>query len=214
MENEQKDVGQLIQNKNNDPYISDIFRPDYENQKLETNLGYQKWKSSMIDKYGIKGKIYKCPKDKIYFYGSDKVNEEFCPVCKKGICYFCSQLDPDSYNCCIRSKLNQMYKDGTKLSDSSIGHLNDYQLSSFTYFLIPGLNIVFLIGVIFNFSYYKLVMAYENDTGYAYECYLHKHYSRFSFILALNSFMAILLALSFIIYGFLISIIILILLIF
>ena len=208
MENDEKIIG-LIENKNIDPYLSNTFKPDYDNQNLEMNSEYQKWKSSMFDKYGNEGKIFKCSRDKILFFapkqnvGNNNINVCRCPLCKKRICFYCSKASDHFGNCCLRKKLCDMIKGGKAMSNAQIGDLGDYETAAFTNYLIPGLNIVFFIGIIYNFSFYKLAM--KNNNEYPYETFLHHHKIRFGIILALNSFCAILLAISFIVYGILLS---------
>ena len=156
MENEDKNIG-LIQNESEVPNAINIFKPSYENQKLDNNADFQKWKSSMIKKYGDKGKLYKCPINKIYFYTSDEEsgiyhkNEGFCPICKRRICFFCLQFIPiDDYNCCLKRKFREMYKSGIEYCNTNIRDYGDYEERALKYFLIPGVNFIFLIGVIFN----------------------------------------------------------------
>ena len=219
MENEDKNIG-LIQNESEVPNSSNVFKPSYENQKLDNNADYQKWKSSMINKYGDKGKLYKCPIDKIYFYTSDEEsginhkNEGFCPICKRYICFFCLQFVPtgsyDLYNCCVKRKLVEMYKSGIEYCNIKIKDYGDYEERALKYFLIPGVNLIFLIGIIFNFSYYKLVYVYENGNPYGNECFLHQNYLRFSWILAINGITSIFLSIPFIVYTVYASILILI----
>ena len=218
MENDEKITGLVIGEKNIDSYSSNIFKPEYESQNLDNNLDYQKWYSSMINKFNNKGKLYKCSKDNILFYISDEesgnrhINEGFCPICQKTICYFCSKDSGSFFNCCIRKKLCEMYYAGLEMTKEKIGELNDYERAAFTYYLIPGVNITFFIGIIFNLSFYKLSMKYHNEHGY--ESFLHQNYTRFGIILALNSFCSLLLAFSFIIYGILLSFIFLMSIIF
>ena len=217
MENEDKNIG-LISNENIE--IENVFKPNYENQNLDNNIEYQKWKESMIKKYGTKGKLYKCPKDKILFYTSDDdgghfhENEGLCPLCKEHICYFCSNYLRSLYKCCFKKKFSEMYRSGIELSGTAIKDYNDYEDRAIKYFLLPGVNLIFFIGIVFNFSYYKLVMGYEDYHAYAYESFLHQNYFRFSIILAINGITAIFLALSFFLYCIYISIFLLILLIF
>lgn len=218
MENEEKNIG-LIQDNNIDPYLSNIFKPNYENQKLDDNIDFQNWKSSMINKYGEKGKIYKCMKDKVLFYNSYEegyrynVNEGLCPLCKKRYCYFCSKMCSD-YNCCLKKKLIDMYNEGKKFSNKQIGELGEYEFAAFECFLIPGFNIIFFIGIIFNISYYKLIKEFDKDYPYAYETFLHKNNLKFSIILVLNGITSIFFAIAFFIYGIVITIIFLLIIIF
>ena len=99
-----------------------------------------------------------------------------------------------------------------KKCQTVIKDLGDYEEAAFIYYLIPVVNITFFIGIIHNFSFYKLSMKKYNEHGY--ESFLHQNYTRFGIILALNSFASLLLAFSFIIYGILLSFIFLMLIVF
>jgi hypothetical protein len=218
MENDEKNAGLLIGNKNIDPYSSNVFKPDYDNQILENNLEYQRWHSTLINKYGNRGKFYKCSKDGILFYMPEEegnniyINEGLCPICKQRICYFCSKISDTFFNCCIKKKLSEMYYGGKEMSKGNLKDLDFFEKAAFIYYLIPVVNITFFIGIIFNFSFYKLTMKKNNEDGY--ESFLHKNYTRFAIILALNSFTSLILAISFIIYGILLSFIFLMLIAF
>ncbi len=114
MENEN-----LIDNYLNEPLeIIDnkIFKYDYENQQLESNLNYIKWKESNIKEYGNNAKLFKCKKCKILFYSKyEDVKKPYysvsCPICKQYICYFClhSYIHPqekDKIFCCYKRIIN------------------------------------------------------------------------------------------------------------
>ena len=92
MENENIDrnIGRIQNGKN--VINSDIFKSNYENQKLDNNPDFQNWKSLMVNKYGDRGKFYECLNNNIYFYASNEDNghekEVFCPICKNSACNF------------------------------------------------------------------------------------------------------------------------------
>ena len=94
MENESN----IIDTINETIQINDnkIFKFDYENQQLESNLNYIKWKDSNIKEYGNNAKLFKCKKCKIFFYSKyeDIIKKPYylapCLICKQYICYFCS----------------------------------------------------------------------------------------------------------------------------
>lgn len=216
MENEDKNIG-LIQNESEVPSPINVFKPSYENQDLRNNADFQNWKSSMISKYGENAKLYKCPIDKIYFYTSDEEggnnhnNEGHCPICKKAICFFCLQLTTRGmFNCCFKKKFIEMYQSGLEYCNTKIRDYGDYETRAIKYFLLPGINFIFLIGIIFNFSYYKFIMGYEDGDDYAYESYLHQNYFRFGVIVAINGITSIVLSFSFFLYTIYASILILI----
>ena len=72
-----------------------LFRFEYANQNIKKNKEFQNWKLQLIKKYGKTLLLYKCNKDRIYFYNT-KANFEYyednCPECKQSICCFCSQI--------------------------------------------------------------------------------------------------------------------------
>lgn len=212
MENENidKNIG-LIQKGKNVPNSDNIFKPNYEHQNLSNNPDFHNWKSLMVNKYGDKGKFYECLHDKIFFYSSNEENghenEIFCPLCKNSACFFCSKviyciID----NCCMRSKLRKMFTSGKEGLKAKMEDLDDYGRAAIFYYLFPGMNIIFFIGMIFNFSYYKCVRS----NGQAYEDFLHENYIIFGIILAINGVTSIFLSFAFFLYGIYISILLLI----
>ena len=46
--------------------MGNYFNLDYENQKVDNNKDYEKWKDSMIIFYGNDAKLFRCLKDKIF----------------------------------------------------------------------------------------------------------------------------------------------------
>ena len=95
MENDDKIfIEDKVYTKNNE--LKKVFRFDYEKQNIKNNKEFQKWKYELDKKYGKSIRIYKCNKDKIFFY--HEINDEFdkymeeCPECEKYICCFCSQI--------------------------------------------------------------------------------------------------------------------------
>jgi len=83
--------------------LDKVFKFDYENQKIENNIDFKKWKVKIEKENKNKNEdknkieIYKCNDCKICFYSiiyDDIDFQEYyssCPNCKKEICYFCSQ---------------------------------------------------------------------------------------------------------------------------
>ncbi len=208
MENENKNIG-FIQNESNE----NIFKPSFDNQNLSDNPDFQNWNSLMMKKYGDKGKLYKCPNDKIYFYTSDEEsgrfheNDGFCPLCKQSICFFCNRFTPHTIaNCCMKRKLKEMLMSGKEGLEAKMDDLDFFGRAALFYFLLPGMNLIFFIGIIFNFSYYKYAMS----NGEPYECFLHNNYTRFSIIVAINGITSMFLSFSFFLHGFYISILLLI----
>ena len=120
MENEDKNIG-LIEGENINN--SNIFKPDYMNQNLDNNINFENWKSSMI-KNGNKGKFYKCPNDKIYFYEEKNGIVGDCPLCKHNICFFCMN-NITSHNCCAKRKFILMCEEGKRNLNRKMSDLND-----------------------------------------------------------------------------------------
>ena len=212
MENENidKNIG-LIQKGKNAICSDNIFKLSYENQKLDNNPDFQNWKSLMITKYGDKGKFYECLYNNIYFYTSNEENghenEVFCPICKNSACNFCSKvIFCHIYNCCMKSKLRKMVISGKEGLSAKMSDLDNYGRAAIFYYLFPGMNIIFFIGMIFNFSFYKC--ARSNGDGY--ESSLQEKYIIFEIVVAINGITSIFLAISYFIYGILISLLFLI----
>ena len=106
----ENDIEENIVN-NLDANSENFFKLDYGGQSLKANNQFQSWKNKMENIYGNKAKLFKCKKDNAYFYSLDdyKVRGQ-CPLCKKYICYFCSNMD---YYCCAKSNIYQIiYVDG------------------------------------------------------------------------------------------------------
>ena len=45
-----------------------IYRLDYINQNFKNSPKFQRWKASMLNKFGRNAILYKCKADKILFY--------------------------------------------------------------------------------------------------------------------------------------------------
>ena len=147
------EINDFIENENT---IDTIYELDFENQNLENNLKYQKWKKVMLDKYGNNIKIFKCNYDRILFCIKDcelKENIPYfkkCPKCKNYICYFCSYYSSkNNYNslfCCFKREIST-YSDKTSDSVKKDFYNNCWDFISF---LIPGLSFANIIMFFFN----------------------------------------------------------------
>ena len=169
MENEENKIDILVKNEED---LNRIFKFDYEGQNLEKNALYIQWKNSMLSKYGKDVKLFKCLKDKIYFYATyNEYNNIYfrqakCPICKNPICYYCSRFFNDSLNkkasCCLKRKIRFIF-----LKDSFI-YFNRERDGYFLYFFIPGWSFLFLFLRIQNSFFYKLAMknAKSDENGY------------------------------------------------
>ena len=69
------------------PKMINVFKPEYEGQKIKDNINFIKFKTSNLKKYGQKAKIFYCKKDKIYFYCNDSEYpyKGLCPLCYRYI---------------------------------------------------------------------------------------------------------------------------------
>ena len=149
-----------------------IFKYDYENQQLESNLNYIKWKDSNIKEYGNNAKIFKCKKCKILFYSKydDIMKKPFyltpCLICNQYICYFCSYSyihpqEKDKVFCCYKRIIN--------LSFFILGPIygKNYSICDFYFFafLIPLFNIFFQCAFINEILFRCMATAKSKNEG-------------------------------------------------
>ena len=134
------EIDLLDQNCPNEKY----FKYDYESQNLNDNINLLKWKEEIKKKNNnIKNlKLFKCQKDKIFFYNSYKENYlGLCPICSKYICYFC--LFPNTRNdnseifCCIKRLIHVCFCINGPIYIKRNNLCTGFAIC----FLIPGLNI-------------------------------------------------------------------------
>ena len=131
-----------------------VFKLQYEDQNVNNNIDYQKWKKIMLKEYGNNSMEFKCNEDKILFYSkyNDCLNDYYykskCPICKNYICYFCSFNDNYMYNkCWIKSSF---YKSIFFSAPQSVNE--KFEKFNLT-FLVPGLNVIIII-MFFFYSFY------------------------------------------------------------
>ena len=167
-----------IKVKNYDP--NRIFKLDYKGQKIENNKMYDKWKQSMITKFGNDGKFIFCQKDDIYFYIShnDYINsssyQSVCPLCSKPICYYCSRFISDVYyengSCCLKRKIKYIFNHDIHTYINQTDRQKElYPYQKFLkIFLIPFLSFLYFIARIHISFFYKLTMKNSqlDDNGY------------------------------------------------
>jgi len=217
MENDGKEI--LLNNdKKNDELNINIFNIDYENQKLENNINFNKWKESMSNKYNGKGKIYRCSFANHYFYGEQKDYGILCPSCNKLICIFCLNPIINSWNakCCTKRKLYLMHFNGKRyLNPDERNHFYDSE-NEYIIFIIPGINFIFLIGIFLNAFFYKIVRKNYDAKNYdlTYESFLRRK-DKFYWALniAINGITSLILVIPFLIFNITISILLIILII-
>ena len=160
-----------LNNKDNED-VENIFHIDYEGQSLENSSKFKSWKNKMLEKYGRKSKFYKCPYDKVYFYGL-KENNTFkdlelynsyqlkCPLCQHSICCFCYK---DAYQCCIRNRICFVF---LYIGFYIINKENDDYSFYLILFFFPMCTLFLLIGIISKYFFHYLEKGngnfYSND---------------------------------------------------
>ena len=212
MENDDKNTN-MIGNSEFNSY--NLFRIDYINQNYKNSAEFQRWKTSMLNKYGRNAILYKCNADKVLFYAKNEDYKNYpfcqsiCPQCKNPICYHCHRFKEDHYgngSCCIRRKIYcAFFQDGLRLINPT--HIeNDYPQSfrgALFYFLIPGYNLLFFIETIHIAFFYKLgIKNYElkKNNGYItdYENRINNNYTILQIVVVFDVGLSILLTFSFI----------------
>ena len=133
-----------------------VFNLEYNDQNVNDNVEYQKWKELMLKECGNNSKQFKCNKDKILFYSrySEYINDPYykskCPICNNYICYFCSCYSKNIYiSCCIK---NSILKSFFYFGPESIK-------KSFNNFitLSPYINIFLMIAFTFKILYLVII---------------------------------------------------------
>ena len=217
MENDGKEI--LLNNdKKNDELNINIFNIDYENQKLENNINFNKWKETMNNKYNGKGNIYKCPFANHYFYGEQKDYGILCPSCNKPICIFCLNPIVDAWyaKCCTKRKLCIMHYKGKEYTNPD--ERNNFYDSEYEtiIFIIPGISLIFLVGIFFNAFFYKIVRKNYDEKNYdlTYESFLRRRNDYYwALNIAINGITSLILVIPFLIFNITISILLIILII-
>ena len=179
--------------------LDDVFKFDYENQNIENNIDFKKWKAKVKKENNNKIKIYKCNDCKICFYVNvyeDSDYDEYyyssCPICKKEICYFCYQniKGLDSFSrylrgyCCLKRLISfiffrEKFSDGEyPISDFILGYIA---------FIIPYINsTALIICIIQNLFCLRTSKKNKNNTYSDYYLYDKKSYKNFNLIRVIN----------------------------
>ena len=200
---------QLVINNN-------IYKLDYENQKVDNNINFISWKKSMLKEYGNDAKLFRCQKCNILFYSNniDIKKEPYysipCPICKLYICYFCltsfkSYSKNNKIYCCKRRIINIcFFISGPQYT----GYNNLFDFNIFI-FLIPIMNIFGLLVRAYSLLFYSLPLEKSKKNGNL----RHHEKSTYSCLQLMSFIIAILLGIQFffidsyhIIFLFLISI--------
>ena len=165
MENE-KDTNNFIDEKESE--FNYIYYLDYVDQKIDNNINFQKWKISVLKKYGNNSKLFRCIKDKIYFYIKYENCINFpgfyvkCPICKKYICCFCSysSYETNYIKCCLRRSISiALLIDAPNFVNNEIDHSS----SNYTEFLIPGFSIINIFVRINNILFCTIAKKISKD---------------------------------------------------
>ena len=213
MENEEYKFGVNIIDINESS--NKYFQLDYKNQNIENSNYFKKWKDSKLKKYGNNAKLFKCSLDNCLFISSYDdcmsypIYQAICPICKNAICYYCSRyVNYQSFHtsCCIKRRLKFMiYQHGFRYIDprAKENEIIDFK-EAFSYFIIPGLNLLFLMAFIFRGFFFAMPIKrgeYKLKVDIpTYEQYLERNFKLISkIVLTLEIFIVFLLIIPFII---------------
>ena len=218
MENDGKEL--FLPKDKKDLNNSNVYNLDFENQKIENNANFNKWKELMNELYREQRKIYKCPFKNHYI--CVEPNDEIikCPSCNKEICLFCLNEFTNSWyrRCCSKRKLAIMHANGidySNLEDRRNSNYYDSEIETIMFF-IPGISLIFLIGIFDNAFFYKIVRKHYDNIDYnsTYEELLReKNRIYWAINIAINGFTSIILVIPFFIFNCFISILLLLLII-
>ena len=125
-----------------------MFKFDYDNQNMDDNINFLKWKESIVEKNNNnKLKLFKCQEDKIFFYSSlEDYYLGLCPLCHQYICFFC--LFPSQNNnrtskiCCLKRLMNICFC----INGPKYIKRNNLFTPFAICFLVPGINL-FMSGI-------------------------------------------------------------------
>ena len=198
-------------------FEENIFRLDYSEQNINSNLDFIKWKKSMLESYGNDAKLFHCLEDKIYYYVSKKdfYYKEACPICKNSICYFCKSNGHHEGCCCIRYKLYSMiYEDSKIFIEHPENYFYSYCGKKLTFdmlmLLIPVVNVIWIIGLLHSSLFYSLdkFKGKEPSRNQYFQSIEDKHESILFLLAAINAGFAIFIVVPFWSYALLYSLII------
>ena len=192
--------------------LIEYFKIEYNNQNINDNPSYLKWKESNIELKGKDTRFLKCKDDNIIFACTKKslrecpIYQSTCPICKKNICYYCSIYHEDSYvngECCIKRRISCMFfQDGFRFINhqrEERGYYIKYS-EAFKIFIIPFYSLLVFIYVIHYSFFYKLRLkkrkgSYPRD----YEGFMGNHHDDMLIIfIVINVAFAIMIAVPFV----------------
>ena len=164
MENDdQKNTNLIIEDYNSS---TSVFKLEYQDQNVNENIGYQKWKKLMLKEYGNNSKQFKCNKDKILFYSAynDCLNKDNykckCPICNKYICYFCSFNGNNTLTkCCIKGNIfRPIFYYGPNFIGESFEKIS-------LFILFPFINIYSIVFFFFNAFYLNIIKEQSKNNN-------------------------------------------------
>ena len=189
---------------------SNYFKPDNDNNNLETDEAYQNWYKIMSE-INNNDVICKCPNDKIYFFNNYK-----CPLCNVKICNYCSSdFSENDTSCCVRRRLKDNHEYGLKIMDNKKRNemQDSYHEKAMFYFLIPGLSLLFFIGSISVCLFYKIRTKNHNEETYL-DFLIQKRMFFGYFFTAINVLIAFILVIPLFIFNFYLNLISFLLIVF
>ena len=159
-----------------------IFRLEYKDQNIYNTPAFKNWQNSQFRKYGENAKLFQCLDDNIYFYVSKKEYMKYyyearCPICTHYICYFCLLGKSERYfDCCLYKRFFICFNVGHNNFNSVTGPLDaicrccddDSNCWIALLYMIPFLNMIFIIGSISSRLFYTRRSKYINDNDYMY----------------------------------------------
>ena len=185
------------------------FEIEYLGQNLKNNESFIEWQKEMKKLYGNDAKLFKCLKDKIYFYSKatdckeDILYEENCPICKFKICYYCSKQlknDFDKRKCCtIRRFYWLFFICGVGVEWYNIDIKEDFCEISKA-FLLPVFSLIYLImGVSESLFYILYTDKFISDKNRydSYKSYIKKNNFNYIIIKGINIAFAIVISIPF-----------------
>ena len=146
--------------ENEDLYVEDnlldncYFKLAFPEQNYAESFEYQKWKKSMIEIIGEKGKEFFCNEDQIVIFQKYGNNALTCPICHKKfyLCPYCGKIERNK--CCFKSILKEITskKNRRKYIDSDFVEGDDFCINFLTMF-IPIISNLLINACIFDLLY-------------------------------------------------------------
>ena len=197
-----------------------IFRFDYDNQNIEKNREFQNWKLEVEKKNSKEVLLFKCNKDRIYYFREKYDFEEYeceCPQCKQCICCFCSRIvdGPDIFSrfirkfCCLKRSIYFIFF-REKFDDDEYPYIAF--ILGFFLFIIPFFNnFGIILCIIQNLFCLKKPKNYNYDNYYSYHSvyYQKKLYTLYNCLKLINIGFSLCLGICFINLTFIYTIILL-----